>query len=254
MNLEPDSPRRHDDDGLAKRVDALVAWIDEIDARLRTAEVATGDQKTAKELRKAVEAAAKHDPKLEERVKNRVDVLGDRLETLATTVGTTSAALAAKDGDLVAVRKELAAAVTRMEALATDVKQASRDRDVELRKAVDKFSADHAKRKRSERDPEVDRKLAYLSERVDTLSTTVNESAAARATSRLSDARPRPPTRASPRRSARFAAASTRAPSPSSAGKSPPSKPGSASSRPCARRRRSGTRASRPPSRSCARR
>jgi chromosome segregation ATPase len=181
VNLEPDSPRPPDDEGLTKRVDALVAWIDEIDARLRTTEVATGDEKTAKELRKAVEAAAKHDPKLEERVKNRVDVLGDRLETLASTVGTTSAALAAKDGELVAVRKELAVSVARMEALATDVRQTSRDRDVELRKAVDKLASDHAKRKRSERDPEVDRKLAYLSERLDTLSTTVNESAAATA-------------------------------------------------------------------------
>jgi uncharacterized phage infection (PIP) family protein YhgE len=169
------------DDGLASRVESLVSWIDDLDARLRTAEAATGGEKAAKELRKAVEAAAKHDPKLEERVKNRVDVVADRLETLASTVSTTSASIAAKDGELVSLRRELAAGISRMEALAADVRKTSRDREVELRKAIDKLSSDQAKRKRSERDPEVDRKLAYLGERMDTLSTTVQEASAATA-------------------------------------------------------------------------
>ena len=71
----PDSDGARQDEILADRVEALAAWIQEVDTRLRAAELTSGDQKTAKELRKAVEALAKHDPKLEDRLTNRVDVL-----------------------------------------------------------------------------------------------------------------------------------------------------------------------------------
>ena len=89
MIPSPDSAGTRENEVLAERVDALATWLSEIETRLRAAEVATGDEKTAKELRRAIQALSKHDPKLEERVGNRVDVLADRLATLASTVSTT---------------------------------------------------------------------------------------------------------------------------------------------------------------------
>jgi len=85
----PDSGGAREDEVLAERVESLAAWIQELDGRLGAAEATTSDPKTAKELRKAVEAVAKHDPKLEERLTNQVGVLKDRLAMLAETVSTT---------------------------------------------------------------------------------------------------------------------------------------------------------------------
>ncbi|HET7743876.1 MAG TPA: hypothetical protein VFK76_03975, partial [Gaiellaceae bacterium] len=97
-------PTRHGPSGAASdpdgRLDSIVAWLTELEERVRAAELISGDEKTAKELRKAVEALAKHDPKLEERLGNRVDVLADRFATLATTISTTTSALAGKDGEI----------------------------------------------------------------------------------------------------------------------------------------------------------
>jgi predicted RNase H-like nuclease (RuvC/YqgF family) len=109
-------------DSLAERVDGIAAWINDLDSRVRAAELVAGDEKTARELRRAIEALSKHDPKLEKRLTNRVDVLADRLATLASTVSTTAAALARKDGEIAALRKELDEDTKRVEAL-------SRDRD-----------------------------------------------------------------------------------------------------------------------------
>ena len=58
----PDRSRAGADRGVAERVDALASWINEIDLRLRTAEIQTGDERTAKELRKAVEAIVEARP------------------------------------------------------------------------------------------------------------------------------------------------------------------------------------------------
>jgi hypothetical protein len=71
--------------------------VDEIDAQLR-ATTAAIDEKSLKEFRRTVEALSKRDAKFEERLSNKVDVVVDRVETVARTVSTTSAALAAKDG------------------------------------------------------------------------------------------------------------------------------------------------------------
>ena len=82
-------------DVLADRVEALAAWIHEIDTRARAAAAATGDEATVEELRGAIEVLTRRDPKFEDRLTNRVDVLTDRLATLAKTLTTTAAALAA---------------------------------------------------------------------------------------------------------------------------------------------------------------
>ena len=175
----PDSDGVREGEVLADRVEALAAWLQEIDARLGAAEVATGDEKTAKELRKAVEAVAKHDPKLEDRLTNRVDVLKDRIATLAEIVSTTSAGLAAKDGEIVGLRRALEAEQARVEALAADLRKGSGGGDVEeLRKAVAAISAERRPRSRGDHGEGVPGKLDIIEQRLDTLAKTVATTAA----------------------------------------------------------------------------
>ena len=162
----------------ADRVDSLAAWVNEIDARLRVAETATGDEKTAKELRKAVEAAAKHDPKLGERLGNRIDVLADRVATLATTVSTTAAALARKDGEIAALQRELEAGKTRLDAVAQPKAAPTSSAEVEdLRRAVASLSEQKLPRNIEGRIDEVKAALNVLAQRVETLSATVSTTA-----------------------------------------------------------------------------
>ena len=98
---------------LAVRVDAVAAELRELQAEVRASAVA-GDTKTLKELAKVLDAWSKHDPKLEQRVTSKVDALGDRiailtqrLETLATTVATTASGLAGREGDVAALRRRV---------------------------------------------------------------------------------------------------------------------------------------------------
>jgi chromosome segregation ATPase len=166
----------------ADRVDSLVTWIGEIDARLRVAEVATGDEKTAKELRKAVEAAAKYDPKLEERLGNRVDVLADRLASLSTTVSTTAAALARKDGEIAALRRELDESKVRVDATASQARAASSNAGInaeisELRKSISNLSEQKLPRKIEGRLDDLKASVGGLNQRLETLSSTVSTTA-----------------------------------------------------------------------------
>lgn len=166
-----DNPRGQE---LAERLESLATWVDEIDARLHAAELTTGDEKTAKELRRALEALAKHDPKLESRLTNRVDVLADRLATLGLTVSTSAASVAAKEGEIVGLKRELADGGERIQRLARDLGGAAGAAEVEeLRSAVNALSAEHPKRTGDQRIDELDRKVDYLSERLDTLAKTL---------------------------------------------------------------------------------
>ena len=172
----PDSADVREGDVLADRVDALAAWLQELDVRLRTAEVATGDEKTAKELRKAIQALAKHDPKLEDRVKDSVDVVNDRLAMLAETVATTSAALAAKDGEIVGLRRALEAGQARIDELATDLRSAPSPVGLDdLRKEIAALSA-RPRGTTSQHD--VDGKIQAVGQRLDMLHETVATTAA----------------------------------------------------------------------------
>ena len=179
----PDSDEVRQDEILADRVEALAAWIQEVDTRLRAAELTSSDQKTAKELRKAVEALAKHDPKLEDRLTNRVDVLKDRLATLADTVNTTSASLAARDGEMATLRRSLEAEHARLEALASGKpgKGPASAEVEELRKAVADLASERPKR-RGGRDAKDDAAMAgtleVLQQRLDMLAETVSTTAA----------------------------------------------------------------------------
>jgi chromosome segregation ATPase len=166
-------------EGLVERVDGIAAWINDLDGRVRAAELATSDEKTAKELRRAVEALSKHDPKLEKRLTNRVDVLADRLATLAATVSTTAASLARKDGEIAALRKDLDEGGKRLQSLVVEFgKSAAADEVEKLRAAIRAVQAERPARTSDARVDNLGAKVDYLTERVDTLAKTVATTAA----------------------------------------------------------------------------
>ena len=175
MPAGPDRPV----EGIVERVDGIAAWIHDLDARVRAAELANGDERTARELRRAVEALSKHDPKLEKRLTNRVDVLADRLATLASTVSTAAASLARKDGEIANLRRELEDGNKRVEGLVRQLgKGANADEVEKLRVAVRAVQAERPARSGDARVDALDGKVAYLNERIDTLATTVATTAA----------------------------------------------------------------------------
>jgi chromosome segregation ATPase len=176
----PDGTATGLDESLAERVDSLASWLNDIETRLRAAEVATGDEKTAKELRRAIEALSKHDPKLEKRVTDHVTVVTQRFDTLASTVATTAAALAAREGEIAGLRRELEEGQRRIEELArkpgggADAKELAR-----LRGIVDALSAQRPARTSDSRVDELGANVRMLAERVDSLTATVSANAAA---------------------------------------------------------------------------
>lgn len=179
MLPSPESATAGNSTLLAERVDALAVRIQEMDSRVRATEIATGDEKTAKELRKAIEVLAKHDPRLEERLTNRVDVLADRLDTLSTTVSTTAARLAGKDGEIVGLRRELESGHARIEVLVAEVRRTAGATDIdELRRAIAAVSAERLAHHDDEQIAGLTRKVEFLAERVDTLASTVATTAA----------------------------------------------------------------------------
>jgi chromosome segregation ATPase len=177
--LDTDASSEIGREGIDERVDGIAAWINDLDARVRAAELATGDEKTAKELRQAVEALSKHDPKLEKRLTNRVDVLADRLATLASTVSTTAASLVRKDGEIAALRKELEEGNKRLESLVRELGKSAGAAEVEkLRAAIRAVQAERPARTNDGRVEDLGAKVGYLTERVDTLAKTVATTAA----------------------------------------------------------------------------
>jgi chromosome segregation ATPase len=168
-----------DQGGLDERVDSLATWMSDIEARVRATEVATGDEKTAKELRKAIEALSKHDPKLEKRVTDHVAVLADRFETLASTVSQTAAALAARDGEIAGLRRELADAAKRIEALGGDTGRGVDAREIaRLRSMIDAVAAQRPLRASDSRVDELGSRVRLLADRVDSMAATVSAAAA----------------------------------------------------------------------------
>jgi chromosome segregation ATPase len=167
------------DDLLGERIEALAGWIQELDAQVR-ATAASGDEKTLKELRRVLDAWSKRDPKFEERLTDRVDVLADRLTTLSSTVNTTAAALAGNEGELAALRRQLEDGMARVEAALRrpDVGGVAHGELDELRKLVSSLSADRPTRKGDRRVDGLSETVDNLSERLDTLAKTVATTAA----------------------------------------------------------------------------
>ncbi len=178
LDSSPDSgAARGREEHVGERIEALAGWIQELDAQIRATTVA-GDEKTLKELRRALEAWSKRDPKFEERLTDRVDVLADRVATLSSTVNTAAAAHAASEGELASLRRELEQASAKLEAAIRE-NASSGDAPAleELRSAVAELSG---KRSRgSDADvADLRAKIDYVGERVDTLATTVASTAA----------------------------------------------------------------------------
>ena len=159
-------------------VEALVARVDEIDAQLRATTSAI-DEKSLREFRRTVEALSKRDAKFEERLANKVSVVADRLETVARTVSTTSAALAAKDGEIAQLRRELDAGSGRLDSALAEMR---RGLDPTALNEVKRTVADLAKQKLPRglegRIDELGAKLTMLAQRIDTVSSTVSTTAA----------------------------------------------------------------------------
>jgi len=172
--MHPESPSRSAPD----LVEALVARVDEIDAQLR-ATAAAIDEKSLKEFRRTVEALSKRDAKFEERLANKVDVVADRIETVARTVSTTSAALAAKDGEIAQIRRELDSGNARFDSALAEMR---RGLDPTTLNEVKRTVADLAKQKLprglESRIDELGAKVTMLAQRIDTVSSTVSTTAA----------------------------------------------------------------------------
>ncbi len=158
-------------------VEALLARVDALEANLQAT---TGiDEKSLKEFRKTVEAISKRDPKFEERVTNRVDVIADRIETVARTISTTSAALAAKEGEIVQLRRELEASTTRVGAALAEARRASDDTELaEIKRSLAVLSQQKLPRGVEGRIDDLAGKVAQVAQRIDTVSSTVSTTAA----------------------------------------------------------------------------
>ncbi len=132
-----------DQDGAALEADLVLSLgerIDAIEDMLRTT-TAVVDEKALKELRRTIEALAKRDPKFEERVTNKVDVLADRIETVAKTVSTASASVAAKEGEIVQLRRELEAGLARINTAILEAKPGTDPSELaDIRRTLDDLS------------------------------------------------------------------------------------------------------------------
>jgi chromosome segregation ATPase len=169
------SPGRAGDDDVTGRVEALAAWIQDLEAQVQTAVAATGDKQALKELRKVIEAQAKRDPKFEERVTERVDVLADRLETLAKTISTTAAALASKDGDIAGLRRQVEERSIHTEAIVAELRRATDPAALaELRRAIASIPDQKSSRRGDDKRLDgLSGKIDNLTQRLDTLGATV---------------------------------------------------------------------------------
>jgi chromosome segregation ATPase len=172
--VQPGSPNSSAPD----LVEALVARVDEIDAQLR-ATTAAIDEKSLKEFRRTVEALSKRDAKFEERLANKVDVVVDRIETVARTVSTTSAALAAKDGEIAQLQRELDAGSARVDSALAEVRRGLDPAALnEVKRTLAELSKQKLPRGLESRIDELGTKLAILAQRIDTVSSTVSTAAA----------------------------------------------------------------------------
>jgi chromosome segregation ATPase len=162
-------------------ISALAARVDAIDSLLR-ATTSVVDEKTLKELRRTIEALSKRDPKFEQRVTNKVDVVADRVETIARTVSTSSAALAAKDGEIAQLRRELEAGLSRANPTTIEVARGANPKELaEIKIALadlSKLAKEKLPRGLENRVDELADKFALLAQRVDTVSTTISTAAA----------------------------------------------------------------------------
>jgi DNA-binding FrmR family transcriptional regulator len=127
--------------------------------------------------------SSKGDSKSEARYAGRLDVLTERVDTLAATVATTASAMARKDGEIASLKRELDARDKALEALAARIQSAPGAVDggelAHLREAVAALTADGSRRASGAKQvDELTAKVGLLAEHLETLSTTVSTTAA----------------------------------------------------------------------------
>lgn len=110
----------------------------------------------------------------------RLDVLVQRVDTLASTVASTASALAKKDGEIASLRKELDARDERLAAFVRQAREPAVNSELyELKQAVAALAAERAKGGGSAKGlDELTAKVNLLGQRIETVSTTVSTTAA----------------------------------------------------------------------------
>ena len=125
--------------------------------------------------------SSKNESKVDERFAARIDLISERLDTLAATVATTASAMAKKDGEIATLRRDLQARDEQIQALAARP-QASGAADprelLELRQAVAALSNERIKQAGTKRIDELADKVGLLGQRLETVSTTISTTAA----------------------------------------------------------------------------
>jgi chromosome segregation ATPase len=125
--------------------------------------------------------SSKNESKVEERFAARIDLISERLDTLASTVATTASAMAKKDGEIATLRRDLQARDEQIQALAARA-QASSGADprelLELRQAVTALANERTKQAGTKQIDELADKVGLLGQRLETVSTTISTTAA----------------------------------------------------------------------------
>jgi chromosome segregation ATPase len=125
---------------------------------------------------------SKNDAKAEARFAARLDVLMERVDTLATTVAATASAMAHKDGEIAGLRRDLEARDQTLAALAARVQSggsSTGERELrELHEAVAALKAERSKHGSSKQVDELAAKTNLLGQRLEALSETVSTTAA----------------------------------------------------------------------------
>lgn len=132
-------------------------------------------------------SSSKSDSKQESRFAARIDVLSERVDTLAATVATTASAMAKKDGEIAALRRDLLARDETVRALAAQTQAASATPAVNpaadvnelrsLRNAIAALTKERAEGGSGAEFADLATKVGTLGQRVEALSTTVAASA-----------------------------------------------------------------------------
>jgi chromosome segregation ATPase len=126
--------------------------------------------------------SSKSDAKTEARFAARLDVLMERVDTLAATVATTASAMAHKDGEIATLRRDLEARDATLAALVARVQSGSPTGDhAELKRlgeAVASLAAERPKHGNTKQLEDLTAKVGLLGQRLETLSAAVSTTAA----------------------------------------------------------------------------
>jgi DNA repair exonuclease SbcCD ATPase subunit len=126
--------------------------------------------------------SSKGDAKTEARFAARLDVLMERVDTLAATVATTASAMAHKDGEIATLRRDLEARDETLAALVARTQSGSPAGDQaglkRLEEAVASLAAERSKHGNTKQLEDITAKVGLLGQRMETLSAAVSTTAA----------------------------------------------------------------------------